>query len=238
MSHSQGAGSVSSKSLASKTRRRSGRGEEAEVGDVGVAAGLHDDVRPRRTRRGRGPSRRVCRGSRRRATLPCARGAVAAARGVDRPPGARGRRWGRGRFGVRTQRGSLAAPACGAGGPAPRVPMGATQGLAVQVSPAGGVGAQACSYVAGLVSLGSHGLHLSGRDRRFLGQGLVSRSPVSLMLGASDRSRIIPCGRRVADGRRRPTTGVSVTLLSCRSQTSVFVPRTSGAEVPLAPQDP
>ena len=49
-SHSQGPGSVSSKSLASKTRRPLGRREEAEVREVGVAARLHDDVGPGRRR--------------------------------------------------------------------------------------------------------------------------------------------------------------------------------------------
>ena len=60
-SHSQGPGSVSSKSLMSKTRCRSGRGERPEVRQVGVPAHLHGQPRPRRPRqvaghRQRGPA--------------------------------------------------------------------------------------------------------------------------------------------------------------------------------------
>ena len=47
-SHSQGPGSVSSKSLASNTRRRSGEANRPKLEQVGVAAGLHDDVGPGR----------------------------------------------------------------------------------------------------------------------------------------------------------------------------------------------
>ena len=63
-SHSHGPGSVSSKSLRSKTRRAVGRREGAEVGEVGVAAGLHPQAGDRRGRRGRRPSPRRRRGRR------------------------------------------------------------------------------------------------------------------------------------------------------------------------------
>ena len=119
-SHSQGPGSVSSKSLASNTRRRSGDANRPKFEQVGVAAGLHDDVRA--GRRGeveghhRGRAAVVGEGRLRHARVT-QRDQVGQPVGLLR---ARGWRSGRGRPGARRRHGWCAARAC-AGADPPRV---------------------------------------------------------------------------------------------------------------------
>ena len=170
-SHSHGPGSVSSKSFASKTRVRSGRGEQPEVGQVGVAARLDEDV-------GAGRRGEIERHDRRRAPVVGERGLrhplvaerdelrepVRLLRLQDRDRVAAGRRLEGGVAGARhpLARG-LARPR--------RAPSGGPTAGRSTLGPWGGSPAcQSASYAAAVASSGN-GLAPAGLRRGRLGHG-------------------------------------------------------------------
>ena len=94
-SHSHGPGIVSSKSLASKTRRRSGDAKRPKLESERRRWPAPMISCPSALRRDRRPLPPECRGSRRRAIPPSVRGAAVSDREACQPPVAPGSRSGR-----------------------------------------------------------------------------------------------------------------------------------------------
>ena len=129
------------------------RREQAEVGQMGVAARLDHDVRAGRRGEVEGHDRRRPPVVRERPTRPSARGAAARGPAAGPSPGPRGSRSGRGRTPVRRRRESARGTRCLAAFPAAARSSGLTHGRAVHVVPcAGRPASHAASYAAAVPS--------------------------------------------------------------------------------------